>query len=255
MTCVCVTPPPSSLLLQPFQRHARAAWARRSASSRVGRHWSGMTSPAVKTIEPTSPVTVSSHARRGSEWHTLRRDASGVSQALPLVYLSVCIHVCQSCASLPDDPGHIKTKALIYFILLFQIHEQAGKLFHIWIYITASRRAPRGCYRHEDRPPHMNDARRTASVDVSNVCFKCREFMSPSLRSACPLSSRLRRAQRVGRTHRKKSHPKCLYHRPCVWFDSRNNPLKQSVLFTAAGSRSLILIVGISGGLYYLWRP
>lgn len=105
------------LFLPPFHRHARAACPRRSPSSRVCRHWSGMTSPTVKTIEPTSPVTVSSHAHRSSEWHTLRRDASWVSQALPFVYLSVYIHACRSCVSLLDDPCKNKSIYLFYFIV------------------------------------------------------------------------------------------------------------------------------------------
>lgn len=50
------------LLLQP----ARAACSPLS-SSRACRHWFGMMSSAVETIEPSSPVSVSSHTLRSSE--------------------------------------------------------------------------------------------------------------------------------------------------------------------------------------------
>jgi len=39
-------------------------------SSRAFRHWSRMMSSTVKTIEPTSPVSVSSHTHRGTQSDT-----------------------------------------------------------------------------------------------------------------------------------------------------------------------------------------
>lgn len=52
-------------------------------------------------------------------------------------------------------------------------------------------------------------------------------------RSARPVPSAAGCEQRSGCAlvrHTEKTHPKGLYHRPCVWFDSRNNPQTISVI-------------------------
>lgn len=117
------------------------------------------------------PVSVSSHAHRSSEWHTLRRDASWVSQALliPLICWFSCFIL------KPDRAEHLflSNHVIASCFWTARRNEQALKVvgYTSGSYSTASGRATRASAVMETHPAarkwwiHL----KTTSVDVSDA--------------------------------------------------------------------------------------
>lgn len=222
------------------------------------------------------PVSVSSHAHRSSEWHTLRRDASWVRQALLMsfIYFSPRLKVWQSCAPLVVSPRLFFVDFLHLLFKYMKNRAGSGRCSTSGSYTAASGRATWATT--DMRTSHPAAHKRwtpikTASVDVSDVSFEQRYFLWCfcwwwSLHSACRLwmpPSPSAGSVRYSGCHSTtcwsgtglgwKSPPGCL-DAPLARLHVQANIETVQSMFTAVRRRSLIMTAATSGGLHYLWR-
>lgn len=106
-------------------------WALHPLCFAIGLGWCH---PQQRQYSPPPRHSVFSHTHRSSEWHTLRRDASWVSQVLPMTFIYLLVYFKSGRAvRLVLKPGLFMNP---FYFWNTWTNELAGKALHIWIIPT-----------------------------------------------------------------------------------------------------------------------